>query len=461
VNALLSFITTPVITFLISPSEFGKASMYTLVYAVLSIVVRIGTEQSYVRFFYEYPENERNKLLWACIWPGIWMLGAISVVLVLLSRSVSTLIWGSYDNRIIFLLILSLLTGLLQGYNMYSIRMKQIGLRYSLIQVLYSLFNFGGVVVYSLLFARNFYSIVFGQIIANIGAFAIGVFFEIDYWKPAKWSKDILKKVVLYGIPFLPTFMLTWIFQSIDRITLRAMSSFGEVGLYSVAFKVASVMNLIQVGFTTFWVPVVFESYQKNPENRSLYKKSNEIISSAMFLFGSLVVLGKDIVFLIVSRAYRPAVEIVPFLVLGPIMYVISETTVMGINFTKKTYWHFVISLFTSITNVVGNLLLVPLYGGKGAAISTGLSYVLFFALRTHISQKLYPVDYDLKRIYFSTALLILQCYVATFYRKIAVNVLVGSLVMMFIFLIYRKVVIREAKEIINIVIKEILSKKL
>jgi O-antigen/teichoic acid export membrane protein len=128
VNALLSFITTPVITFLISPSEFGKASMYTLVYAVLSIVVRIGTEQSYVRFFYEYPENERNKLLWACIWPGIWMLGAISVVLVLLSRSVSTLIWGSYDNRIIFLLILSLLTGLLQGYNMYSIRMKQIGL---------------------------------------------------------------------------------------------------------------------------------------------------------------------------------------------------------------------------------------------------------------------------------------------------------------------------------------------
>ncbi|WP_144380721.1 hypothetical protein [Thermotoga profunda] len=60
---------------------------------------------------------------------------------------------------------------------------------------------------------------------------------------------------------------------------------------------------------------------------------------------------------MIVSRKYRLALGIAPFLVFGPVMLGISETTVIGINFTKKTYWHFVISLFTSITNVVGNLL--------------------------------------------------------------------------------------------------------
>lgn len=449
VNALLSFITTPVVTFLISPKEFGKASIYTLVYSIVLVVVILGTDQSYVRFFYEFSETDRKKLLWNCMWPVSWLLAVISIVLIFFSRNVSKLIVGEYDNKIVFLLILSLFTGLLQIYNMYSIRMKQMGWRYSLIQILVNLFNFGGVLSFSLIFARNFYSIVVGQIVANIGAFAIGVAFETDYWKPVKWQMDILKKVVLYGIPFVPNSLLAWLFQSIDRLTLRAMTSFDEVGLYTAAFKVVSAMNLIQAGFTTFWVPVSYEQFQKDPDDKHLYKKMNEIISVLMFLFASVVVLGKDVIFLIVSRNYRPAAYIAPFLVFGPVMFSISETTVLGINFMKKTYWHFVISVFTSATNVLGNLLLVPLLGAKGAAISTGLSYVLFFTLRTKISTKLYPVDYELGKIYASTFLLVVQCYLATMYRNLLLNVVVGLLTVCGIGLVYRKVLLRESKEAI------------
>jgi O-antigen/teichoic acid export membrane protein len=447
INALLAFITTPVITFLISPKEFGKASIYTLVYSVVLIVIRLGTEQSYVRFFYEFPENDRKKLLWICMWPGLWLLTAVSIVLIFLSRYVSKLIVGEYDNKIVFLLILSLFTGFLQVYNMYSIRMKQMGWRYSFIQIMSNLFNFGGVLAFSLIFARNFYSIVVGQIVANVGAFAIGVVFESDYWKPVKWQTDVLKKIVLYGIPFVPTFLLTWLFQSIDRLTLRAMTSFDEVGLYTAAFKVISALSLIQAGFTTFWVPIAYEQFQKSPEDKYLYKRMNEIISVLMFLFASLIVLGKDFIFLIVSKNYRSAAYIAPFLVLGPVMYSISETTVVGINFMKKTYWHFIISLFTSITNVMGNLLLVPLFGAKGAAISTGLSYVLFFGLRTKISTKLYPVDYELHKIYGTLVLLLIQCYFATMYKGLLVNMAVGVLTIFGIAMIYGKLLVSELKK--------------
>ncbi len=67
-------------------------------------------------------------------------------------------------------------------------------------------------------------------------------------------------------------------------------------------------------------------------------------------------------------------------------MYITSETTVIGINFFKKVRWHLLISFAVLAVNISSNLLLVPRLGARGAAISIGMSYVLFFALRTHIS---------------------------------------------------------------------------
>lgn len=456
IRAILSLITTPVITFIISPQEFGKASMYGMIYSIFLFVVVLGTHQSYIRFFYEFYESDRSKLLWNCIWPSVIVGILVSVICLINWKNISRFIINTEDINLIILLILSLFTGVVQLFNMYSVRMKKMGLRYSLLEIVTYLTNFGGTVIYALLFGRNFYAIVFGQIIANIVTFLIGVSFEIDYWRPKKPDFEIIKKVIRYGLPFVPTFLLTWLFQSIDKITLRMLSTFYEIGLYTVAFKIANVMSIIQGGFTTFWIPVAYERYEKVPEDRSLYVKANEIIAATMFFLGSIIILGKDIVFLIVSKSYRSASTIVPFLILGPVMYTISETTVLGINFTKKTYWHFIISVITSLTNLLGNFALVPLYGARGAAISTGLSYVFFFALRTHISVRLFPTAYKIRRIYILTALVILQSFFATFFENTFINIGMGGIVLAFCVILYKDVLITEILITIKNIIKSL-----
>ena len=65
-----------------------------------------------------------------------------------------------------------------------------------------------------------------------------------------------INAIIKYGLSFVPAFLITWLFQSIDRLALRNYCDFTEIGLYSAAFKVGAVMNLIQAGFTTFWTPV-------------------------------------------------------------------------------------------------------------------------------------------------------------------------------------------------------------
>jgi O-antigen/teichoic acid export membrane protein len=229
-----------------------------------------------------------------------------------------------------------------------------------------------------------------------------------------------------------------WFFTSIDRISLRQYTNFEQVGLYSAAFKVVSVMNLIQTGFISYWIPLAYERYEKNSENKEFFRKANLAASVVTFLFGMLVLSFKDILFLILAKTYREASYIAPFLVLAPLLDTLSLTTMLGINFKKKTYWHLVVASISAVANYAGNTLLVPSLGAKGAAISTGLSYIVYFMARTLIAERLYPVGFKLNKILLGIIATIAVAYVGTFYRSIKLNVIAGAAGIISIMLIYK-----------------------
>ena len=67
ITLLLGFISSPIITRLISPEENGKFSMFNTVIDLLLVIIVLGLDQSYVRYYYEEDENNRGKLLRQCI----------------------------------------------------------------------------------------------------------------------------------------------------------------------------------------------------------------------------------------------------------------------------------------------------------------------------------------------------------------------------------------------------------
>jgi O-antigen/teichoic acid export membrane protein len=198
------------------------------------------------------------------------------------------------------------------------------------------------------------------------------------------------------------------------------------------------VLQLIQAGFTIFWTPVSYESYEKNPESKSLYEKTAASMCALMFTLSFLLIFSKDIIFLLFSPAYKTASHVFPFLLLVPIMYIVSEITVVGINFTKKTYWHLLIASVSSLIAIIGNWKLVPLYGAKGAAAAAAVSYTAFFYLRTIISKKLYPAEYGLLKFSLSTFIFILAAFLNTFSENMSFNLISAGIGMLFIILIYK-----------------------
>ena len=232
-------------------------------------------------------------------------------------------------------------------------------------------------------------------------------------------EKKVSSKVLLsYSVPFVFASISNWVFNATGKIALQHYATYSDVGYYSAAANIVALITIFQTTFSTIWVPMAVEHYERNPSEKNFFVKSNDVVCVGMISLGMIVVLLKDVFGWVLGGDYSPASFIFPCLVLHPVLFTISETTVYGINFYKKTYWHIVITVTSCIANILGNVVLVPLLGSKGAAISTGLSYIVFLFLRTFLSSRYYKVKFHYMKMVCSIAIFVIFCIYSTFHSS-------------------------------------------
>ncbi|WP_339331601.1 polysaccharide biosynthesis C-terminal domain-containing protein [Fusobacterium animalis] len=345
---------------------------------------------------------------------------------------------------------------IINNFTLLTIRMSQKGLQYSLLQIFNQLFNFIFIIVFYKILGDSYDVLIISYFLSLVLIVLTSLYFVRNTFKiQIKENQEInTKELLKYSYPFILTFSLTWIFQSSDKITIKIFSNFTELGLYSTALIVIKLFNVIQSGFTTFWVPVAYEKYTKEPENKEFFNLFFNYISLIMFFVAISVLMGKDLITFILGEKYKEASFIIPCLVFMPVMYTISETTVLGINFLKKTKFHIIISLLVSIFNIIGNIILVPKFNAVGAAISTGIAYILFFILRTNIAKKLINYNFNLKRVYILSILLFLYALFLSFYSNILYSTLIGMLLLLILIILYINEIKIALKAIISFIKK-------
>ncbi|MGR5966737.1 oligosaccharide flippase family protein [Bacillus cereus] len=415
---IIGFISSPLNTRLFSPTEFGKFSMFLLITNVINALLLVGLDQSFVRYFYEEEEQVRGKLLYKNLKVPMLMCLVSCMVIVIFYKQLADGIFGVSNNQLLILLILNNFFMILNRFALLAIRMQQKGKLYSSTQVIQKVLNIALIIIFFMFFQNNFIVLVYAFVIANIVVTIIAMYYERRLWISIKKKGELNTsnvELLKFGAPLVFTFLVTWLFQSIDRIFIQQYNDYNELGIYSAAFSIIALLNAVQGAFTTFWVPVAYEAYHKDKENVQFFQKINGLVTYIMFLLGILIIMFKDLIVVLLGEEFREASGIIPFLVFMPVMYTISETTVLGISFLKKSSYHIVIAVIAAITNVVGNIVLVPSFGAKGAAISTGISYIVFFTMRTLISKSLYSVKYSLFKFYVITMGLCLFALYATF----------------------------------------------
>lgn len=413
INAVISLIGIPIISRFIDPEEYGKASMFTLAVSLLQCVFVLGVDQSFARFYNETDEEKRKQLFRDALLPVIALCLAGIVGLLLFRRPISVILFGSPDFILeTNILGISILVVSLIRMGLLSLRMQNKAKQYSFLQIVNALTTLVCTIAYARFVSRSFTAIIVGFAVSQLMVLILSVWFDRATWAELfRGRLDVntprIRILLLYGLPFIPTFIVDWFFQGIDRTFLRVYSNYAELGLYASAVKISMSLSILQTGFTTFWIPFAYERYTKTPDDRAFYGRFFNVLTFAFGVLIAGILLFDNILIQLFPPIYHDIKYIFPFLLFVPMLYTLSEVTVVGINYNKRTINHLYIAIGASLMNAVAAYLLVPAYGARGAAIATFVAYIVFFVLRTSISLKYYSVPYDFRK--FGVTMLIMS----------------------------------------------------
>ena len=414
-GAFLGFLIVPIITHFISSEEYGKSSMFTLAQGAVSMLIYLGMDQAFVREFHQEKENISRLMSNAIIIPTIFVIILDTFILIKL-EFISNILFGSPHEYIsVYLMALMFPFMIIENFSMLKIRMEERGGLYSFFTILLKSFVLLTTIVMFLLYEKSFRSVVYSMAIAEIINGIILYFVVINRLKLSikYFDRNLLSRMLKFGVPLIPASLLGWVLTSMDKIMLRSMCTYSELGLYTAAFKIVSILSIVQTCFTLFWTPVAYRWYEENV-SKTRFEMINRLVSFIMTEMCLSLLLFKDLVGWILGKDFINAIYIFPFILLYPIMYTISEATCVGIVFKRKTYYNILISGVAGIVNIILNYILIPILYGKGAAIATGISYMIFFWMRTIISRKLWW-KFQLKRYLIYCTVILFNCCIHTF----------------------------------------------
>jgi O-antigen/teichoic acid export membrane protein len=400
---LVGLITLPIFTRAFSPSDYGVLELATVGSSIALTLVDAGMASALQRSFYDYDESriERRRSVISTALVFSTVLAFLLAVVVILARDPISrwLFDGEQHDTLVIVVAISL--PLINAANMtrQTMRLHFRAWRFVISSALAAAVSAAFSVIAVVAFDAGVTGVFLGIIVGNALSMTYGVF-VIRGDLSRSLSRFELRRMLAFGVPLIPTTVALWGLAFLDRIMLSRLSTLDEVGQYAVSNRVASVLALAVVAFTTAVGPQLFSLYSTDPGLEKFVRSRVLTYLTVALSFGGifLALFAQEIVEL-VAPGYDRAYEAVGLLLLAIIAYAASGLTMAGISYTRRTVYFAVGAGVAFVVHVVLNFALMPSIGMLGAAISTLVAYGLLAGLYLVVSQRLYPTRYEGRKV--------------------------------------------------------------
>lgn len=390
-NALLSLGALPIVAWYFEPEDIGRFSILQILITFSFLIFSLGLEQAYVRDYHS--ANKKGELLKATLFPGLIFLTVFISLSLPYANYISQFIFSINSYKLGVLLLILILLSFVVRFFLLTVRMKEMGGVFSLIQIQPKLILLLFIAAASSFdFKFNFSLMLLSQVISyGVSIVAVTVLLKnhITSALSSTFNSKIFIESLRFGSPLVVSSLCLWATSSLDRILLKEYTDLNTLAIYTMAVNFAGAALIFQVVFSTVWGPQVYKAIARGNCTKFIDKVTINIVYFAGIFF-SLTALFSWCVPLFLPDTYAGVEKIIVCAMAYPLFYTMSECTSIGLSIKKRsdliTYTTFVALLL----NFSLNFVLIPMLGEKGAAISSVVSFWVLFMLKTYFSSRLY-----------------------------------------------------------------------
>lgn len=414
---LVGFLLIPMYTLYFTTSDYGIQEILYNTSSILTTLLSLGLISGMYRSYFMYEdEKRRNNVARTAMSVYVVSSALVGGILIVFARPLSALILPdqSYSHLLVLTLIFIIMNNFI-AVPFAVLRAKSQSTRFVVFSLVQFLANIAGTVYLVAVMHRGVQGSLEGNLIGQVAVLLLFIPSFLELFK-GSFSRVDLKEMLTFGLPLVPALLASISLSVSDRYFLRAYSTFDEIGVYGLGYKIGLLVQVLVVTpFSLSWGPVMWSVADK-PFAKQFYSKVMTYFT-AVALYMALIVsiLSPELIRLMSQRqSYWRAWEVVPLITLSYVLYGMYSQLAIGINLKKKTQYLPFLLWGAAGLNLLLNFLLIPSWGMMGAAASTLASYFVLSVLVYFASQRLYPFKYEWDRL-LKLSLFFILCFGASF----------------------------------------------
>lgn len=429
----IAFFSIPIFTRLLTPADFGLYSVFVSYESILFLFVGLclhssikaaniefsGKIEEYVSsifvlvfltsfFVYFLSIIFRNQISAVTGFPSI-------IILLMMSQAVSSAVMAIYNNKI----------SLSYDYKMY---------------LSISAFSAVGNVVFSITLILTAFKDVpyLGRIVGTVlPACIVLVYIIFNQFKKSRATvkKNYWKFGFLYSLPIIPHGFSQVILSQFNRIMIQNMVGNVETGLFSFAFTIAMIPQVIATSLDTAWGPWFFERY-KNKEFSTISHRANQYVVCFSILIVAISAVSPEMIRIMAPEVYWGSVKIVVPAILGVYFIFLYYLPASIEYYEKKTVYIAVGTVLSGVINIVITYYVIKEFNYIYSAHATLVAYAINFIFHCFIAKKIADtLPYNMNKIF--------MFIILTLLASIVINSIMYSLILrIIIFIVFLSMIL-------------------
>ncbi|HQQ67266.1 MAG TPA: flippase [Candidatus Cloacimonadota bacterium] len=190
-------------------------------------------------------------------------------------------------------------------------------------------------------------------------------------------SMAVLKEELKYGIVAWSASLFAYLHYRADQIMIKSMLGTSELGVYTVAVTIAELLFLFPVSINSALSGRLY-NIQPQDDAKSLLCRTTRVSMIVCLGLFPIGVLGSLLIPLVYGAPYAEGTYLMLILLPGVLFACLPKILSPWFFSSGRPKVHLRITFLCLALNIILNVLFIPLWGSRGAAFASTLSYVLY-----------------------------------------------------------------------------------
>lgn len=411
---LAAFLLLPLYTHYLTPGEYGVLDLINRIGQVVNICLMAnGIRLAALTFYRQADEKEQTSVAATITLFTLTIFATATIIALLLAKPLSVFFsvpdpqLFAFGVIVVFLEIflsmpLAIMQARLESMRFVVVAVLMLLVRVSLAVIFIAVLGWG---LWGALGALGITFILFGFTLTlrelRLGSMKVN------------WPK--FREIARFSFPFIPTGLLFFLLNNVGRFFLIKFHGEGALGLFALGSRIATTVDTVSAApIRRVWGSEMYSAFKRPDAATFVGHMTTRILAIYAFVGLGACLFHKEVIALLSSDDYSGAAVVIPPIVLSSGLVIFCNLMESVLYVFRRTGLKPWIALIATAVSLLLYAILVPPYGVLGTAYASLGGSVALVLATYFITQRVYVVRYDFKRLTLLLAISV-ACYLMAY----------------------------------------------